>query len=338
MKKMLAAQFLAPDRIEAIEVGVPELRDGEALVRVEACGICGSDLFIVSGGHPRARPPLTIGHEFCGRVVEVAGADQEIAPGDRVTLYPLISCGECFVCKNGQPHVCRSLGLYGFDDEGGMADFVRVPVTSLMKIPETMSGQAGALLEPLAVGVHAVARSPVKQDDMAIVIGAGPIGLVTALALRHHGVERIRVTDLNPFRLQLARELGFNALDGARDDLLEIIYSETNGEGADVVFEVAGAPASALQMTELVRCRGTVVNVSVFKTPVEVRLQSVNFKELTIIGSRVYTPADFLKAIEAVEGLPIEKLITHSFPLQDVAEAFQIFKSGGDVCKVLVKP
>lgn len=337
MDTMLAAQYLGPGTIQVMELPRPAPGDGEAVVQVEFCGICGSDLAILSGAHPRAKPPLTIGHEICGRVIEMKGAG-EVKAGDLATLYPLISCGHCLACRQGQAHVCRSLRLYGFDTDGGMAEFVKVPIDGLLKIPNGMPPRVGAMLEPLAVAVHAVTRAPVQASDTAVVIGAGPIGLLTSLVLQARGVQEVYVTDVVGFRLDLARRLGLRPLDASGDTAFETILQATGGEGADVVFECAGSPGAAADMIRLVRCRGTVVNVSVFKKPVAVDMQAVNFRELTIIGSRVYAMQDFRKAIEIAPSLPLNEMITHCLPLTKVAEAYRLLRSGVGVCKVLVEP
>ena len=156
METMLAARYLGPGRIEAERVSVPQIDAGEALIQVDACGFCGSDLNIVAGTHPRARPPLTLGHELSGRIARMGEPSRDLADGDRVTAYPLITCGTCHACTHGNPHVCRQLRLFGFDVDGGMAQFVKLPVDALMKLPQEMPARIGALIEPLAVAVHGV--------------------------------------------------------------------------------------------------------------------------------------------------------------------------------------
>lgn len=338
METMLAARYLGPNRIRAIPSPKPEIGPEEALIQVEACGFCGSDLGIVAGVHPRARPPLTIGHEFCGRVVEIRSSSPDISRGDRVTSYPLISCGRCYVCRHGQPHVCRQLRLYGFDVDGGMAEFVKLPVDSVIKVPETMPSRTGALIEPLAVAIHALARAPLLAEDTVVVLGAGPIGLLTALAVRHSGVKQLFITDILESRLGFARQMGLAALCAEGDTLLNTVRSVTDNEGADLIFECTGDPRAAVQVTALARCRGTIINVGVFKNPALFDLQAVNFKELTLIGSRVYSKEDFDHAVEIAPSLPLSELITHTLPLEHVHDAFQLFRAGHGVCKVLVEP
>lgn len=336
MHTMLAARYVAPDEIVPLPIDRPEIGAGEALVRVDACGFCGSDLNIVAGTHPRARAPLTIGHELAGTVVGVADDVADVAIGDRVTMFPLISCGHCHACTHGHPHVCRTLRLFGFDVDGGMADYVRLPADALMKLPADMPAAVGALIEPLAVSVHAVARTSLAGVRVAAVLGAGPIGLLTALVARARGIEHVFVSDVAPARLDLARELGLEAVE-AGEPLFARVMAETGDDGADVVFECAGHPSSAVEMTRLARSRGVIVAVGVFKQPVAVDVQAINFKEIELVGSRVYERRDFADAIALAGSLPLERIVSHRFPLTDVSGAFEQFRSG-DACKVLIVP
>lgn len=337
MRTMLAARYLGPGRIEAREVPLPSIEREEALIKVEACGFCGSDISIVAGLHPRARAPFTLGHEFSGRITEIQNTSKEFAVGDLVTSYPLISCGRCYVCRTGAPHVCRSLRLWGFDEDGGMAEFVKLPVSSLVKLPHDMASSIGALLEPLAVAVHGVSRAPLDEVNTAAVLGAGAIGLLTALVVRVHGIRDIIIADILPTRLELAAKLGLNSV-AAGEALREVVELKTRGEGADIVYECAGAPSAAREMTRLVRSQGTIVNLGVFKKPTEVDMQAVNFKELSIVGSRVYARQDFTEAIRLAPSLPLEQIVTHYFPLTDVQQAFDYFQRGEGVCKVIIRP
>ena len=336
MATMLAAQYLGPDRIETEEVALPVIGDEEALLQVEACGFCGSDINIIAGTHPRARAPLTVGHELAGRIVQIRSTTSTLVLGDCVTMYPLISCGICWACTHGNAHVCRQLRLFGFDLDGGMAEFVRLPVNSLMKLPEKMPAQVGALIEPLAVAIHGVARASLDAVRLAVVLGAGPIGLLTALVAQARGVPEVLISDPVPARLELARKLGLRGVNSG-EDLRAQVFELSNGNGADILFECAGHPSSAREMTALVRSRGVIVNLSVFKKPVELDMQAVNFKELDIVGSRVYERKDFQDAIDMAMQLPLDLIVSHTFSLRDVSQAFQQFRSG-EVCKVLILP
>jgi 2-desacetyl-2-hydroxyethyl bacteriochlorophyllide A dehydrogenase len=333
---MLAARYLGPNRIETAEVSIPVIGSEEALVQVEACGFCGSDMNIMAGTHPRAKPPLTVGHELSGRIVKIGRSNAGLEIGDHVTVYPLISCGVCHACMHGSPHVCRKLQLFGFDVDGGMAEFVKLPITSLVKLPKNMPAKVGALIEPLAVAVHGVSRANLKTAGIAVVLGAGPIGLLTALVAQARGVPHVIISEVLPSRLKLAESLGLHAVK-AGAELRAQVMKMSNENGADVLFECAGHPSSAREMTALVRSRGVIVNLGVFKKPVEVDMQAVNFKEIEILGSRVYDRKDFQDAIDIAMKLPLDRIVSHAFTLKEVALAFEQFRSS-EACKVLIIP
>ena len=336
---MKALTYLDKDVAQVVERDVPELADSQALVKVHASGVCGTDVAIWMGTHPRAKAPLVLGHEFAGEVVEICGDadDISIGDGDHVAVFPLLWCGRCWACRHGASHVCRTLRMIGIDRDGGFAEYAVAPLDLLCKLPDDLPWDLGALIEPLAVGVHAVEMGDVAPDDATVVMGAGPIGLITALCLRDAGVERITLTEMHPYRIALARRLGFDTLDLGECDAVEAVRDATGGDGADVVFEVAGSAPAAMQMTELARSRGKIVVVSVHKRAHEVDLRSVNFKELTLVGTRVYERKDFDKAIELARRLPLAELVSHRLPLERAAEGLPLMVKGGDVCKVIVE-
>lgn len=334
---MLAARYLGPNRVEPVDTPMPNLSSGEALVRVEACGLCGSDLGIMAGVHPRAQVPLTLGHEFCGTVVDQLGSGSALRMGDRVTAWPLVSCGKCWVCRHGQPHVCRSLRLYGIDFDGGMAEYVRLPLASILKLPPGTSPLLGAVVEPLAVAVHGVGLAPQTPSEPVVVVGAGPIGLLTALVAQARGFGPVIISDILASRREIATKLGLCAVS-AGEELRYHVERTTSGEGSGILFECTGAAAAAREMTTLVRPRATIINLGVFKKPAELDLQAVNFKEISLHGSRVYSRADFEEAIRLTATLPVAQIVTHCFPLQEVQKAFLCFQDGQSACKVLILP
>jgi 2-desacetyl-2-hydroxyethyl bacteriochlorophyllide A dehydrogenase len=336
MEMMLAARYLGPNRIEAQQVLIPTIGPEEALVQVEACGFCGSDINIIAGTHPRARAPLIVGHELSGRIVQLSETAHGLDIGDRVTMFPLISCGTCYSCTHGMPHICRTLKLYGFDVDGGMAEFIRLPVASLIKLPDGMPANIGALIEPLAVAVHGVRRSTLNGVRTAVVLGAGPIGLLTALVAKLSDVPNVVISDVQPGRVMLAKQLGLTAVR-AGEPLHACIMELSDRNGADLVLECAGHPSSAVEMLTLVRSRGVIVNLGVFKKRVEFDMQAINFKEIELLGSRVYERRDFETAIELAGKLPLERIVSHAYALSDVSRAFAQFQSS-EACKVLIIP
>jgi 2-desacetyl-2-hydroxyethyl bacteriochlorophyllide A dehydrogenase len=232
--------------------------------------------------------------------------------------------------------VCKDLKLYGFDVDGGMAQFVKLPVSSLMRLPDGMSARIGALIEPLAVAVHGVARANLDQVKLAVVLGAGPIGLLTALVAQARGIPQVIISDVLTSRKEFAESLGLRAVE-AGENLRHMVMDLSGQNGADLLFECAGHPSSALEMSTLVRSRGVIVNLGVFKKPVAIDMQAINFKEIEILGSRVYERKDFETAIGLAMNLPLERIVTHAYSLHDVGAAFEQFRSG-QVCKALILP
>lgn len=337
MTTMKAVRWTATDQVDVVETTVPEVPEGWALVKVAYNGICGTDLAILHGKHPRAAHGLVLGHEMSGWV-ERSGASGP-AVGTLVVVEPLISCGECRSCKNGLSHVCRSLGLYGIDAAGGMAQYVALPPEVLHAVPDAVSPRTATLAEPLAVAVHAVELSGMAVGDVVAVYGAGPIGVLTALVARHAGASAVVITEPSPWRREVAASLGFTVV--APDSTMAATLAPlTDGEGADTTFDSAAHPSVAADLAATTRVRGRIVVVGVYKQPTAIDLQAVCFKEQSVVGVRVYTSANMARAIELIAGgeLGLERFPTKAFDLTDVAAAFDAATSGQDCLKVLVTP
>jgi threonine dehydrogenase-like Zn-dependent dehydrogenase len=336
---MKALRYLNPYVLKTEEIDSPVCGAGEALVRVHAAGICGSDMAIFSGKHPRAKAPLVMGHEFAGEIVEIqaAGIETPLAVGDKVTAYPLLMCGECWACRNGFSHVCRDLKLIGIDRDGGFAQYVNVPLDLLVKFSDRLSFDQAALIEPLAVGVHALEMAGKPDWQAAVVVGCGPIGLLVGLCLQNAGIENLLMCDINPHRVKRAAGLNFQVINSAVENLGHWVTEMTQGEGADIVFECAGSAPAALQMCDLVRPRGKIIMVSVHKEPHPVDLRAISFKEISMIGTRVYTRSDFRQALQMIADLPYQDVISHRVELEHGAEGFDIMGQAADACKVIIR-
>ncbi|PHI28107.1 zinc-dependent alcohol dehydrogenase [Budvicia aquatica] len=329
---MKAIVYHGPKEISLDDVPVPEINQDEVLIKVHYAGICGSDLNIYVGAHPRAKSPLITGHEFSGVIAKGNGHFKEGTP---VTVRPLISCQHCAPCENGVSHVCSSLKLYGIDTAGGMAEYVKVPANVVHQLPADMPMTIGAFVEPLAVAVHAVSRTNFNVGDSVVVFGAGTIGLCMASVLQAGGAKQIIVVETNPYRLQLASELGFIALNPAEIDITARVSELTKGIGADVVYDCAAHPVVAALLTKVVKVQGMIEIVGSYKKPAEFQLLDIEFKELTVIGTRVYTKRDFNTAINLIsKGFPYERLITVYSPEQ-AKDGFDMCLNGGDVIKVM---
>jgi (R,R)-butanediol dehydrogenase/meso-butanediol dehydrogenase/diacetyl reductase len=309
----------------------------EVEVTVAYCGICGSDLHFRD--LPALFPSGTVpGHELSGRISAVGDGVEGWSVGDRVAVLPFAQCGECELCLAGDEQVCPhavagGIGL-GTGRAGGYAECVVVDARMLFALPDGLDDAAAALAEPVAVGVHAVAKAGVDAHEPVAVVGAGPIGLVTALVLRARGFERIVVVSRNPARARAAEELGLKTV------ALEDAKSVADDPPA-AVFECAGTPAAATLALELVRPLGRVVLVGIALEALDIQAPTIVFKEAELVGALTYRRAEFAEAIEllAAGHVPSEPLITDVVALERAEETFQILTAPGNThLKVLLKP
>jgi (R,R)-butanediol dehydrogenase/meso-butanediol dehydrogenase/diacetyl reductase len=312
---------------------------GQVQIQVSHCGICGTDLHVFHGKMDhRVTFPQVIGHEMSGTITAIGEGVVGWKAGERVTVRPLDPCGACPACRAGHSHVCQKLKFIGIDSPGAMQGLWTVPAHTLHRLPTNLSLEQGALIEPIAVACHDVRLGEVKAGEFCFVLGGGPIGVLVASVAKNEGA-RVVVSEVNPFRLKLAAELGLETVNPHETDIPAFVNRETGGAGADVVFEVTGSAAGAALMTKLPRVRGRMVVVAVFSEPPKVDLFQFFWRELKLCGVRVYEPEDFEKAIAiAASGrLPISRLITNTVPLEGLEPAFRQLESGGEVMKILIR-
>ena len=307
-------------------------------IRVQYCGICGTDLHLFHGAMAhRLHLPHVMGHEMSGTIAAAGPEVEGWQPGDPVTVRPLDPCGDCPACRAGHSHICQNLKFIGIDTPGALQGLWTVPAHTLHRLPPSLSMRQSAMVEPIAVACHDVRMGAVQAGDYAVVIGGGPIGILIALVAKTRGA-RVVLTEVNPFRVGLARELGIQAVGAAETDLAALVNQQTGGAGADVVFEVSGSAAGVETMTKLPRTRGRIVVVAIFGEPPKVDLFRFFWRELRLSGARVYEPEDFEAAIAlAASGtLPLDRLITTVVPLGGLEEGFRKLERGGEVMKILV--
>lgn len=331
------------------EIGKVELGErlspatGESvIVKVGFAGICGSDLTIIAGKHPRAKSPLSLGHEFMGTVDSLPNNYHgPLTRGSRVAVNPSISCGICAPCLKGKEHICENLELLGIERDGGaFAEYVEVPMAErVFPLPDTVSDKEGALIEPIAVAVHAVEYAGIKPYESAVIFGAGPIGLLIAEVLKAFGVQKIIMCELDEGRLGRAERLGVQTVSTGGGDTVARILELTDGKGCDVVFEAAGVPATAEMAIPAAAVDGRIVMVAIHKQPAHILFRELAYRELKILGTRIYAADDFQKAIRLLAGKRIdaEQFISHVFGIDDALEAFEAARSGKDTCKILIK-
>ena len=335
----IAAYYEGERRIRTGDCAPRAPAAGEAQLRVSHCGICGTDLHIYHGAmDARVDMPLVMGHEMSGTVQALGAGVTGFAPGDAVVVMPLDPCGDCPACQAGHSHICHNLNFLGIDRPGAFQSYWTTPAHTLHRIPAGLSLRHAALIEPLAVACHDMRLADVTADDEVVVLGGGPIGMLVALVARQAGANVV-VSEINPWRVDLARKLGFEALNPREDDLLAHVMRRTGGAGADIVFEVSGSQAGASIMTELLRTRGLAVVVAIFAQPPKLDLFRFFWRELRLQGVRVYEHQDFAAALDlaASGALPLDELITDIRPLSALKSGFEDMEAGGSVMKILLE-
>jgi 2-desacetyl-2-hydroxyethyl bacteriochlorophyllide A dehydrogenase len=310
---------------------------GEVRLKVAYVGICGTDVHIYHGNMDgRVSIPQVIGHEMSGTIDALGDGVTDFEPGDPVVVRPLDNRGETGADR-GNSHICRNLKFIGIDSPGCLQNYWNVPAFTVHKAPRNVDLKLAALTEPLAVACHDVRLGAVSPGELAVVIGGGPIGILVALVARASGA-RVLISEVNEQRLAFARSLGFEARSPLSDDLAELCRAESGGAGADIVFEVSGARAAAASMTDLLAIRGRVVVVAIYPRPAEINLHQFFWKELKMLGARVYEPEDYERALALVASgeLPLGRLITRVEPLDRVQAAFDNLGGMPDAMKILI--
>ena len=342
---MKAAVFRGVEDVRVEEVPEPQAGPEDVVVEVSDCGICGSDLHTYLHGS-FVEPGQVMGHEFSGRVIEVGDAVEGVAVGDRVTGVPIVPCGECARCAEGRYNLCGVTWTtaIAYGKPGAFAERVLIPGAqvggNVFKLDDTIDDEAGATIEPLAVGVHAVHLAGGVEGATALVLGLGTIGQQVVQVLRAHGAKRVIGVDLSELRLEAARELGGEAHDGSAG--LESVLGEALGEGEeiDVVFECSGVPALAAGAIDAVRAGGTIVVLALYDDPMSFNPTALVQREVTLKGSIAYTSPDFAEAIELLRSgkAKAQPLITQRERLDDIGEAFRVQLEKDRSLKVLVTP
>lgn len=343
---MKAAILTDWEKIEFKSVPKPKIKKGECLIKVLYAGVCGSDIHIYSGHHPTAKTPIVLGHEFVGMVEEIYPEDDSfnIQPGDRVVAEPLISCGVCQACSEGNWHICKDLKLLGIHTDGGFAEYIKVAIGKIIKVSDYLTDRAAALTEPFAVGFHVNQRSGMKNGDRVLVIGGGPIGLIVGMVAQISGAAEVVFSEINLDRIKLIKSFGFkNVINPKEGDEIKEANKLTDNKGFEVVYEVSGSEAGLSFATQVCRIRGTIVPVG-FPTEVpKFDVLKVIFKELNVIGSRVYSFNHFKKTLDMLEKIikneifDLEKLISNTYQLEELEEAIMLMKEGKNIGKVLIE-
>lgn len=333
-----AMYWNGPDSITEGEIIIDNVNDDEAVVKVSYCSICGTDISIFAGKHPRSKPPLVMGHEFSG-IIEY-GENQTFKKGDKVVINPLIPCGKCWPCSNNLSYVCQNLRMIGIDLNGGFSTYAKVNIKNILQLPDDYDLLYAAIVEPFAAAIHAFNKSkPMNKDDFILIFGGGPIGLATAIYFRSKGMKRIYITEINGYRRKVAKNFGLAVFDPMSEDIFQNVSKLTSNKLADIVIEATGASEPIYQMVSLARVQGKIMIVGVSHKPVSVDLMNVNFKELSLIGSRVYDNNDFLESINFVgeNKEMLKNYISNILDLKDLRECMNLAKNESNSSKEVIK-
>jgi (R,R)-butanediol dehydrogenase / meso-butanediol dehydrogenase / diacetyl reductase len=323
-------------RVEPVIAAAPG--PGHVRIDVAYAGICGTDLHIYRGDMDgRVGPPQVIGHEMSGRLAEVGGGVDGWQAGDSVTVMPLDWCGQCPACQAGHTHLCHRLHFLGVDSAGAMQSSWTVPARALIRLPDQLPLRDAALVEPVAVAVHDVRRAELQPGEKVLVVGGGPIGLLIAAVARCEGADLL-IIEPDPYRRSLAGQLGFTACDPADPDATQILQGWSGPAGAAAAFEVSGAAAAIAVAVDALMVRGRMIQVAIHAVPREVDLHRFFWRELTLVGARLYHHEDFETAVALIAGgqIPTGALITRIEPLTRAEQAFLALESGAGVMKVLI--
>lgn len=338
---MRAAVLTAAYKIELMDVPVPQPAAGEVQIKVCYAGICGSELHAYQGLHKRRVPPVIMGHEISGVVSALGENVDRFHIGDRVTVVPMYGCGRCYACFRGETSLCADKAIFGSQQwPGGYAEYCTAPQNLVYRLPETVSMRDGALVEPLAVGLHAVRTAGVSAGDKVAVLGAGAIGLCTAIMAARSGAAPLICTDVQKFNLKKAMAVGAtHAMDSADREVVREILELTEG-GCDHVFITAPVEQLINQALGMVKKQGEVICVAMFDKETAVNVELNRVKETLLTGTSMYYEEDFVRILNMLRysRLDTRELVSHEIPMADAAAAFQMYLDRiPGITKILLK-
>ena len=330
----------APGVIEFKEVPVPEIGRDQVLVKIKKIGICGSDIHVYHGKHPFTSYPVTQGHEVSAQVVTFGSKVEGLTEGQKVTIQPQVVCGKCYPCRHGKYNLCEELKVMGFQTTGVASEYFAVDAGKVTPLPETMTYDEGAMIEPLAVAVHAVKRAGDVSGLRIAVLGAGPIGNLVAQTAKGMGAESVLITDISDLRLEKAKECGVDyAVNTKNKDFGEAMLEHFGPDKADVIYDCAGNNISMGQAIRYARKGSTIILVAVFADMASVDLAVANDHELDINSSMMYRNEDYIDAIRlASEGrVSLKPLVSKHFAFRDYLKAYQFIDENREaVMKVII--
>lgn len=346
--QMKALVLSAPNDFKTIYIEKPNVGDNEILVKVKSTAICGTDMRILTGKKTRGvRYPSVIGHEICGEISEVGNNIENFKIGDHVAIANVIPCHSCHSCLTGRENACLHRKAIGYEFNGGFAEYVLIPSialesNNLIKLPDDIPFEEGALIEPLACCIRGLKNAGTKFGDVVLIVGAGPIGLMHMQLAKLAGAKTVIVSEPNDFRREKAKTLGADiVVNPINEDLKDIVMSATDGIGADVIMMAIGIP-QLVNSTLKLCCKGGTMNLFAgFAGTGEavIEVNTIHYNEIKVNGSTAYQRIDYYQAAEMVikHKINLKEIITHEFNLDNFHEAYEVCKSGKGL-KVIIKP
>lgn len=323
---MLQQVMTAPGEIMFREVPVPEPKKGEVLIKIMKIGVCGSDIHVYHGEHPFTKYPVTQGHEVSGEIVKVGEGVEGFAPGQKVTIQPQVVCGKCYPCRHGKYNLCEELKVMGFQTTGVASHYFAVDAAKVTPLPEDLSFDEGAMIEPLAVAVHAVRQAGDVRGLKIAVLGAGPIGILVAQTAKGMGADSVMITDVSDIRLAKAKECGVDfCVNTKTKDFGEAMVENFGPDKADIIYDCAGNNITMGQAIKYARKGSTIILVAVFAGEAKVDLAVLNDHELDLNTTMMYRNEDYIDAIRLVneKKVVLSPLISKHFAFRDYLKAYQ---------------
>ena len=343
---MKAVILEGPNEFSVRETEKPKIGEGELLVEVKACAICGTDLRVLEGKKTKGvRYPSIIGHEIAGVIKESRARGFE--PGTRVCLAPVIPCHACRYCLDGRENACKNRTAVGYEFDGGFAEYLRIPATAVqgghvLSLPDSMSFEEGALIEPLSCCLNGIRKVGIGIADVCLLVGAGPIGLMHLQLAKAAGAAKIIVSEPNAGRRETARRFGADfVVDPTKEDLAALVKRETEGLGVDCLIMAIGVPAIVNDLLKLLRKGGTINLFAGFPDTglCSIEANLIHYNEITVNGTSASTRLDYLKARDLVASgkVNVKDLVSHRFGLEDFPKAYELAKAGAGI-KIVIAP
>lgn len=337
---MIQQEMTGPHAIRFNEVPVPEVKPGQVLIRIKRIGVCGSDIHVFHGQHPYVIYPVIQGHEVSGQIAGLGEGVTGLHIGQKVTVEPQVYCGHCYPCTHGKYNLCENLKVMGFQTTGTASDYFVADAAKVTPLPDQMTFDEGAMIEPLAVTVHAAKRAGDVQGKKIAVLGAGPIGILLCQTLKAFGAAEVMVTDVSDYRLQLAKECGADYVFNTRTaDFGKVLVESFGEDKADIIYDCAGNDITMGQAIQNARKGSIIVLVAVYAGMAKVDLAKLNDSEVDLYTSMMYRHDDYVDAIRIItEGkVTLKPLVSKHFPFEEYQAAYEFIDNNRETTmKVLI--